>query len=119
MGLDSYVYAIDPKFVVDDTTPYSGDINNVPEHLKEVQYWRKNHSVHKWMKELYYRKTNLKDDFNLTYIRVTKENLEELKRYLFLNKIMNEDPEVDYDHFFRHCDYYLDTGRYLYYYSWW
>lgn len=119
MGLDSYVYAVKPKWAVDDFT-ISEDIDTQP---TEIQYWRRNRLVHQWMNDLYYDKGGTSKPFNSDYVRITKEELDSLEKYI--EEEISSDWEQNewfvnsYSSFFKECNMYLEDGYALYYYSSW
>jgi len=45
---------------------------------QEFAYWRKFNHLHGWMETLYYKKSGQNDSFNLSTVRLDKEDLEQL-----------------------------------------
>lgn len=120
MGLDSYVWAVDPKnaLVVEDTELKLKE-GNKPE---ELFYWRKHHDLHNWMENLYRIKGG-QNEFNCEKVRILKEDLDNLEQAVIANNLSDEPLNEDYisnDMFFiAKAREAIDDGKAIYYDSWW
>lgn len=77
MGLDMYARSVKPNLVTDigETT-----IGNIPDgSSSELFYWRKHPNLHGWMERLY-RKKGGSQEFNLTHVKLTGDDLDALEK---------------------------------------
>lgn len=72
MGLDMYAYSVPAEDVIDDFSFQKDSVN-------EFFYWRKHNALHGWMEDLYKAKGGSKESFNCVPVRLSVENLLELK----------------------------------------
>lgn len=117
MGLDSYVWSVDPKKakVLRDTEL------TLKEKYKpeELFYWRKHHNLHNWMENLY-RSKGGNETFNCERVRLDKEDLDELEQAVITNQLSEEKEDVDNDMLFiAKAREAIDNGKAVYYDSWW
>lgn len=84
MGLDMYSYAIPEK----DAGHNDTDVK-IPESVEreQIHYWRKHHDLHGWMENLYRQKGGNADSFNCTNVRLTEEDLDNLKKDIVEDKL--------------------------------
>ena len=121
MGLDQYAYVVDSDYVVDNFT-FNGDVSN------ETWYWRKSRHLQGWMQNLYNRKGGPDASFNCSYVRLTKEDLEQLKidasslpavsGFFWGNSELDEDEIANYCKFADEAIGYINDGYAIYYSSW-
>jgi hypothetical protein len=71
MGLDMYAYSVPAEDVIDDFSFQKDSAN-------QFFYWRKHNALHGWMEDLYKAKGG-KESFNYVPVRLSVENLLELK----------------------------------------
>jgi hypothetical protein len=89
MGLDSTVYSIReaPRSAVDFMQP-----------AKNLHYWRKHWSLHRWMERLYREKGGVSLDFNLVCLQLTAEDLDRLEAAVTAGELPSfwrADPNAD------------------------
>lgn len=120
MGLDSWLFAIDPKFISPDKKYADND------RVIELTYWRKHHDLHRWMERLY-RKQGGKEEFNLVKLFLSKDDLDRLERDVINNKIPRQEgffhsaeeaKQYDLDAITR-AKGHIALGYLVYYNSWW
>lgn len=131
MGLDQYVYTMDPKHgtaKVDFTfheDPETGECVG----REELHYWRKHPNLHGWMEALYRKHGGQDSDFNCSAVRIDSEDLDELERAIesnalpdtrgfFFGQSRPEDIEVDRE-FVKKARDAIKAGKHVYYTSWW
>lgn len=139
MGLDMYAHVVDLDRVVNDFTirgcndsKKEGPVDHWDYTPEEYFYWRKNYTIHEWMKDLYYKKGGTAKSFNCEFVRLTNQDIDDLESFLkqeyssFTNT--EEEPDITFTEqyevdqakqFFRESRIYLEEGKAIYYYSWW
>lgn len=98
----------------------------------EFWYWRKFNHLHGWMKRLYETKGGIDEAFNCCYVRLTLEDLDQLKKDIQENKLVPEEgfffggPEIypgDIERtleFIQESSEVLKAGTHaIFYTSWW
>lgn len=84
MGLDMWCYAIPEQ----DAGHKLTDVKITKDiHKEELHYWRKHHDLHGWMENLYRSKGGDEDSFNCTNVRLTEEDLDNLKKDILEKKL--------------------------------
>ena len=118
MGLDMNAYAVPTGTTYD------------PETAEDIQYWRKNNALHGWMERLY-RANGGTEMFNCVPLRLTAENLKQLRDDIQANKLTptegfcfgvqsyDEDEKQEDLQFVESALELIDTGKDIYYNSWW
>ena len=130
MGLDMFVYSVPESLVAD-----KGDTDVVLELAREakedVHYWRKHHDLHGWMENLYREKGGSAQSFNCTNVRLTEEDLDNLKKDLLESQLpqtqgffFGENPPddetlVDDLEFIVKARDAIKSGKAVFYDSWW
>jgi hypothetical protein len=146
MGLDMYAYSVPEADVVDDFA-YKKDSPNV----KRIAYWRKHHDLHGWMTRLWMSKVTVAsavskginaltglsdanptpDDFNCTPVRLTLEDLAELREdvvsdnlpatngFFFGDNPPDEETKAEDIKFIEDAAELIKNGHAVYYNSWW
>jgi len=71
MGLDANLYAIKQH-------EYTDTDFEMPER-EEIAGWRNQYDLHKYMAAIYRAKGGKQEDFNCTTVRLSRENLQDLK----------------------------------------
>lgn len=104
MGLDSYIYQVEPAAAPD-------------EHAVELKYWRRNHELHRWMDHLY-RSQGGVGEFNCMYLALNQQHMNQLKRHVCMQFLMGNEQQ-DYHQMFQDVDLSLAQGKHIYYYSSW
>lgn len=125
MGLDMYCYVVKSEDAVSDFEIAAGAEKN------EIRYWRKHNALHRWMEKLYEKKGGT-DTFNCKPLRLTLEDLQQLKTDVKPRELKSADgffwgSSYEYDEEYMKDDlkfvydamYELDCGNAVYYDSWW
>lgn len=74
MGLDMYANRVEKGIELEGDFGFSLEGTDAV----EIKYWRKFNNLHGWMEELYHNKGGL-DEFNCVNLKLTLEDLEQLK----------------------------------------
>jgi hypothetical protein len=113
MGLDSFAY-----HVAEDQT--DGDFNcKEDSNAVEFYYWRKNHSLHNWMKRLYHDKGG-KDEFNCVKLRLISTDLDNLEKDIKCGGSSRQTEADENDlNFINEARILISEGKAVYYDSWW
>lgn len=146
MGLDMYAYSVPEADAVDDFT-YRKDSPNV----NRIAYWRKHHDLHGWMTRLWMNKVTISsciskginaligqpdvtptpDDFNCAPVRLTLEDLEQLRAdvcdgtlpethgFFFGDNPPDEESKAEDLAFIDNAIALIKSGHAVYYNSWW
>lgn len=122
MGLDMYAYRVKADSVIDDFHYNKDDLNT-----EEIYYWRKHHQLHNWMLDLYRKKGGTDRNFNCIPLRLTINDLEDLKEDLNeIHNVMDFADEEDYIEakhndmkFIVQAKNIIEAGDAVYYDSWW
>jgi len=79
MGLDMHAFAIPKDLVADGAADVeiSDEINKSSETL---EWWRKHHDLHGWMKNLYREKGGSAEEFNCVNVRLDEKDLDRLEQ---------------------------------------
>lgn len=130
MGLDMYVYQARKK-THDQEVPAiieSSPIESLFEDVDEFYYWRKHPDLHGWFEKLYRQKDG-KKEFNVVFVNITLEDLEELEQAILDNNLpftggfffgASTGKEKDGDlYFVDKAREALNQGYILYYMAWW
>ena len=116
MGLDMFAWSVAQEDVIDDFT-----ITKKDDSYPEVCYWRKHHSLHKWMEALYRERGGEAETFNCIPLRLRSEDLQRLKKDITAQIVSRDDPDdVERDLLFvKEAQILIAEGRAIYYDSWW
>ncbi|KXS20928.1 phosphoglycerate kinase [Gonapodya prolifera JEL478] len=126
MGLDMYVFVVEPQDAIDDFTVRENDRND-PKLGKELHYWRKHHDLHGWIEQMYRRKGGRERSFNGTLVRITLEDLDQLERdikarflppttgFFFGNSPPNDESDKDDFEFISKARKTIQEGKAIYY----
>lgn len=122
MGLDmaAYTRETEPSSPVD----FKAEATDVC-----IMTWRKHPNLHGWMEQLYRKKGGTAEDFNVTPVLLTAEDIDELEKVVkadalphtegfFFGRSRPEDKEDDLVFIARARDAMLN-GKFVYYDSWW
>lgn len=127
MGLDMYAYAVEPHSDNTDTSIAEGA------QREDLAYWRKFNALHGWMEDLYRLRNPDKNgaDFNCIPLRLSRDDLRILADDIFNNsltprsgfffgtqEIYPEDIEAT-TAFIGKALTAIDSGKQVYYDSWW
>lgn len=119
MGLDMWLYAVDPRFVHEDKERANRRLRN------ELAYWRKHYSLHSWMENLY-RKRGGAGEFNLIPLFLSKDDLDRLEqdiiddRFRYPEGFLYREEAKHYDlQAIKSAKEHLAIGDSVYYNSWW
>ena len=77
MGLDMYAESVPVEAIGDQQVDFT--INRDTYVTKEIAYWRKFNALHGWMEDLYRAKGGGNNPFNCDYVRLTPDDLKQLK----------------------------------------
>lgn len=132
MGLDMYAFSVpaDQPINVPSTDPdYAFDRN--PESEK-IMYWCKNNALHGWMERLAEERLGLSAfDFNCEYLQLTKQDLTNLaadikagklkptEGFFFGAQVYLEEEQKEDLEFVETALGLIESGKDIYYYSWW
>lgn len=126
MGLDMYAFAVPSKDGL-------GDVDQPMDEYAttgEIYYWRKFNHLHGWMEKLYRTKGGDKE-FNCTSVRLLPSDLDRLWWDTCENKLvytpgsffggpdMDEGDADSVLEFIRKAKAEINSGKAVYYYSWW
>jgi len=116
MGLDMFAWSVAQEDVIDDFT-----ITKKDDSYPEVCYWRKHHSLHKWMEALYRERGGEAETFNCIPLRLRSEDLQRLKKDITAQIVSRDDPDdAERDLLFvKEAQILIAEGRAIYYDSWW
>lgn len=120
MGLDSWLFAIDPKF----TSSYKKSVDDA--RAIEITYWRKHHELHRWMERLYHKRGG-EEEFNLVKLFLSKDDLDRLEQDVIKDKVPRQEgffysaeEAKQYDLDAITCaKQHIALGYLVYYNSWW
>ena len=125
MGLDMYAYSV-AKNEGNEDFSFCKDLAR-----EEIAYWRKHHDLHGWMEYLYRDKGGDADSFNCIPVRLTLEDLDNLRDdlmssslpetrgFFFGNNPPDEDSLREDLMFIAKARVEIEMGREVYYDSWW
>lgn len=132
MGLDMYAYSVpanEPVRVPSTDPDYEFERN--PES-EEIMYWRKNNALHGWMARLaQYREGTEPEDFNCEYLRLTEQDLKNLaadikagnlkptEGFFFGSLVYSEEAKKEDLEFVETALGLIESGKDIYYWSWW
>lgn len=119
MGLDAWLYTFNPKSL-------SEDKGQVTDSGDEIVYWRKHHSLHRWMENLYIKRGGTAE-FNLIPLFLSKDDLDRLERDIINNRLQytegffsSIEEAKNYDlKAVKSAKVCLALGYLVYYNSWW
>jgi len=74
MGLDMYAEKIAAEKIGDSVVDFDH------EGSSEIFYWRKHPNLHGWMEALYRKKGGKDESFNVSPVRLTSEDIDQLER---------------------------------------
>lgn len=131
MGLDMYVWSVNPDDLSDQDVVRQVDVILQKQHVSEIWYWRKHHDLHGWMHNLYREKGGTAELFNCVTVRLTIKDLDRLEKDVIENKLpettgfffgnnppdeesINEDKQ-----FIAAAREAIKNGRVVFYDSWW
>jgi protein-disulfide isomerase len=124
MGLDMYAYTVS-KNELNENFSMAEDADK-----QELSYWRKFNCLHGWMQDLYYEKGG-NQEFNCRPLRLTEADLKRLYEDADANRIEGRagfffgDPTVypedmeEIKEFVAKAMTEIQSGREVYYDSWW
>ena len=127
MGLDQYAYRVRKEAVRDDFS-FIGEING-EETWERIYYWRKVPALQGFMENLY-REKGGEETFNCEFVRLTMEDLDNLKNAIatekmpihtegfFFGKHYDEDMPTVCE-FIEKAKKVIEEGDAVYYSSWW
>lgn len=133
MGLDMYAITIDKSFSNANPIP-AVDASVVHEDyegsVSPLACWRKFNHLHGWMSRLYRAKGGKDEDFNLSTVSLTKDDLDRLEVDLakglpheagfFFGGEEVYPEDVEYTKaFIKEAKAALDEGKTILYYAWW
>ena len=78
MGLDMYAYKVEKGLIPEGVEVDFYDLR-CDQYVNEDWYWRKNNYLHGWMESLYRAKGGKDPDFNGNNLKITEEDLKNLK----------------------------------------
>jgi hypothetical protein len=125
MGLDMYAYTVSKNEHNRDFEISEGADS------QELSYWRKFNCLHGWMEDLYREKGGTSQEFNCVPLRLTQEDLQRLSEDANANRIEGRagfffgDTTVDASdmevikEFVKKALAEINSGREVYYDSWW
>lgn len=121
MGLEMYAFATFAK----PSRPVDFD----EEPLEDLFYWRKHPNLHGWMERLYRVKGGNNEDFNLTTVALTLEDLDRLEQAVrsdtlphtdgFFFGVSQKEDNVRTLEFIAKAREAIADGMTVFYYSWW
>ena len=126
MGLDQYAYRTKQQFSSD--VDFNDEINH--DEIEEIMYWRKHPYLQGFMTELYYKKGGRVIPYDLAPLKLTVDDLLELKK-LVIDKSLpvssgffwgdnNSDYYYDDDlRFIENAIQLINEGYTVYYDCWW
>lgn len=126
MGLDAWVHYVpedglatdqETDVVLSEEGLEKGHLN-FPCLKEELYYWRKNHSLHDWMGNLYNSKGGTDPMFNCNNVRITLEDLDELEKHVMCGNL-DKDWEDEDVLFIIKAREKIQDGYALFYDSWW
>lgn len=123
MGLDAYIFAYEEKKIKDKSEVDVKINKNLK--AKEIFYWRKHHSLHQWMENLYYAKGGTDQMFNCVKVRLNKEDLDNLEKEIMSKTLYDLDRDKDDGYFDNDMEFLLiarkaiEDKMAIYYDSWW
>lgn len=99
----------------------------IPDHIKQenIHYWRKHHNLHGWFENLYRKKGGSAVDFNCVNVRLTNEDLDQLKEDVVSNKLSSGDNKPDEESMVNDIIFIIKAkeaiarGLVVFYDSWW
>jgi len=133
MGLDMYAYAVNANECVVNTRTGTV-VAQDGAHVTQIAYWRKHNALHGWMYSLYtqYNELAEADLFNCTTLVLTKDDLDTLETaviggalpktggFFFGEDTSTDNPYYDDDlAFIKEARAQIESGKVVYYDSWW
>lgn len=127
MGLDMYAHSISKD---DSRPPVDFDVTTLDKaSAPRIHYWRKHPNLHGWMAALYTEKGGISDDFNVSTVELTPEDIDALEKTILENRLpetsgfffgetTGEERDDDLG-FIRKCREEFAQGRMVAYYAWW
>jgi hypothetical protein len=123
MGLDMYAEKVAVEKIGDSVVDFDS------EGSSEIFYWRKHPNLHGWMEALYRKKGGKDESFNVSRVRLTSEDIDQLERDVTGEKLPEttgfffgwsgpEDQEKDIA-FIKIARATLAEGYAVFYTSWW
>lgn len=133
MGLDMYAITIDKSFSNTHPIPAvdaSADPEYYGDSVSPLAYWRKFNHLHGWMSRLYRAKGGQNEDFNLSTVSLTKDDLDRLEAdlakglpheagFFFGGEEMYPEDVEFTEAFIKEAKAALDEGKTILYYAWW